>query len=246
MGTSAEALHLIRMPGEYGPIVRCYGELSAATTGLLYQELAFLGSLGHPVITVNLAGCGYLDSEGILAILQTSKRLRQTGQRMMVVARSGRFAQLLQVVGFDRVVPTFPTEEAAMLALRGWPNLAAPKTWGDARAETIVAWRVIAEAIDQAPRGETVLRLLTSFTPLCERSKAIFQESAASGTTHCQFCPLYEALGGRLQDIGCRSLRDPIIEAVRANDLDLARAQVAEVIRTLEELPLPMDDEVMR
>jgi hypothetical protein len=156
----------------------------------------------------------------------------------LVVVRSGRIAQLLQAVGFDRVVPTFQTEEAAMLALRGGPNPSVLTSWEDARAETIVAWRVIADAIGRAPR-ETVLRLLTSFTSLCEQSRASFQESAALGATHCQFCPLYDALGGRIQDIGCRSLRDPIIEAVRANDLPLARTQVAAVLRTLEALPLP-------
>jgi hypothetical protein len=74
---------------------------------------------------------------------------------------------------------------------------------------------------------------------LCERSEELFQERDAPATTRCQFCPLFYALGGRPQDVGCRSVLDPLLTSIREGDRDAARVQVATMIRTLEEMPLP-------
>lgn len=233
------ALRFVRLPGEFGPILRCYGELSQETAELLRQEFALLESFGHPVLTLDISGCGFLDVEGIMAILHTCKQLRRGGRRMVLVTGTGATSRLLQVTGIDRIIPTFPTEEVAMLALRGeGPPEPAPATWAEARAETVARWRAIQDTLDQeAP--EEVLRQLTSMSALCERSEELFREGDAPVATRCRFCPLFYALGGRSQDVGCRSVLDPLLAAVRTGDLDAARAQVAALIRTLEEMPLP-------
>jgi len=120
----------------------------------------------------------------------------------------------------------------------GGPPPPAPATWAAAKAATVAYRRVIREALGQAP-PEEVLRQLTSMTALCERSEELFRDRSAPAAWRCQSCPLFHALGGRPIDVGCRSVRDPIITAVRAGDLALARAEVDEVIRLLEEMPLP-------
>ncbi len=240
---SPPALRLVRLPGEFGPILRCSGELSVATAEALRRELALLEPLAHPVITVDLADCSYLDVDGILTLLESLKRRREQGRRLVVVAGTGAVARLLQVVGLDWIVPVFPTEEVALLALRGGgPPLPAPPTWAAARALTAGRWRVIQDALDGAATAE-VLHLLTSTTSLCDRSEELFQARSVPATARCQFCPLFHALGGQPEDGGCRSLLDPIIETLRAGDRDTARAEVAAVIRTIEQMPLPSEGE---
>jgi anti-anti-sigma factor len=274
---SAPVLHLVRLPGEFGPILRCGGQLTVATTEALRREIALLDSLDHPVIILNLAGCRGLDVEGMLAVLDCCRQLREHGRRLVVVAGNGAAARLLRVMGMDWVLPVFPTEEAAMLALRnGWPRLPGPETWTQAHAETVVRWHVIQDALEPghaegagyAPKvGEgnrstatqgggqrdDLLRLLTSMTALCERSEEILQEHeglvatgfpppSEAGLARCHFCPLFKALGGQQADLGCRSLLDPIIAAVKANNLPAARAQVLAVIETLQRIPLSVEE----
>jgi hypothetical protein len=181
--------------------------------------------------------------DGILTLLESLKRRREKGRRLVVVAGTGTAARLLHVVGLDWIVPVFPTEEVALLALRGGgPPMPAPPTWAAARALTVGRWKAIQEAIDGAP-SEEVLHLLTSTTSLCDRSEELYQARSVPATARCQFCPLFHTLGEHPADIGCRSMLDPIIESLRAGERDTARAEVAAVIRTVEQMPLPNEGE---
>jgi hypothetical protein len=103
-------------------------------------------------------------------------------------------------------------------------------------------WCLILELLDQAPQEE-VLRQITAMTPLCERSEELLHELPAPATPRCHLCPLFYEMGGEPEDVGCRSVLDPILHAVRAGDRDLARIQLTEVIRALEEMPLPEEPE---
>jgi anti-anti-sigma factor len=273
---SPQALHLVRLPGASGPILRCSGELSVATAEALRRELALLEPMRHAVLTLNLSGCGLLDVDGILTILHAFKRLHQEGQRLVLVVGTARIARLLGVMGIDTIIPTFPTEEVAARALRGGGLPApAPESWEAARSQTLARWRAIQAALEK-PEGEThggepspvtvpayvpfpelggalddgegmepshtpeeTLHQLTSMTALCERAEELFQESPVPAGARCQFCPLYYMLGARPRDIGCRSILDPIIDAVRSGRMESARVQIGSVIRLIEELPLP-------
>jgi anti-anti-sigma regulatory factor len=231
-------LQLMRLPGEFGLTVRCKGELSLCTAEALRRELALLEGLDHPALMVNLAECRVADVDGTLAILRSFKRLRDRGRRLIIVTGDRSLEVVLGIPGIGRLIPWYPTEEAAALDLRGWwPPLPAPDTWAEALADTIVHWKVVQEALDRAPR-EDVLHLLTSMTGLCERAEGFYQEHPTPGAARCQHCPLFHALGGGSADIGCRSLLDPILAAVRAGDESAAHAQVARVIHILETMPL--------
>jgi anti-anti-sigma factor len=233
---------LVRVPGEFGPILRCRGELSMATVGALRHELDLLEPLGHPVLTLDLSECDFLDVDGIATLLESFKRLREKGQRLVVVAGTGPPARLLDATGIDWIIPVFPTHAVAALALRGAaPAAHGPATWAEAREKTLARWRRIQAAVGQQAPEET-LRLLTSMMGFCERSEELFQERRAKAEVRCQFCPLFSALGGRSEDIGCRSILEPIIEAVREGLRESAGAQVAKVIRLIEEMPLPERD----
>jgi anti-anti-sigma factor len=232
---SQPSLRLVRLPGEFGPIVRCYGELVKPTVTALQQELAVLEPLDHPAVTLNLCGCVSLDSDGVMAILQSYKRRRERGWQLVVVASPGRVAHVLQLVGFDRVVPVFRSEDAVGLTLRGGPLPPAPASWAEALSETVLHWRETRQALDHAPKNE-VVRLLTSMTALCERSEECFRDGSRRAAFHCEFCPLFHRLGGRPEDAGCMSMLDPIIAAVRSGDQNAARTQVRAAARTLEEM----------
>jgi anti-anti-sigma factor len=237
--TPEPGLELMRLPGESGPILHCVGELCEATVERLRREITELHPLGHRVVTLDLSECHFLDVEGIMTILQSFKQLWQEGRRLVLVAGTGPVARWLSVTGIDRVVPTFPSQHVAAVALRGGgPPEAAPADWAEARAQTLARWRAIQETLDQAP-PEELMRQLTTMVALCERSQELFEESPEGARVRCQFCPLFHALGGRPADIGCRSVLDPILAAVRAENKGLARDQVARMIHTLETMPLP-------
>jgi anti-anti-sigma factor len=232
------ALRLVRLPGEYGPVLRCFGELSVATSEALRRELMLLMTMGHPVLTVNISSCSYVDVDGILTILQTCKELRRRGSRLVIVAGAERTARLMQFMGIERVIPVFPTEELAARALRGEAPPAVPESWSAARGDAVVRWRALLQALaDLSP--EEALRQLTSITTLCERAEELFEELPTADASRCHFCPLFYALGGRPEDVGCRSVLDPMIAAICAGDEASVRAQVAHLIATLEQMPLP-------
>jgi anti-anti-sigma regulatory factor len=172
--TASQVLHLTRLPGAIGPILRCSGELTRSTMGALNEVLAELAPLGHAALTVNVSDCTFLDPHGILSILQVFKRLRGDGQRLVVVASEGFAGLLLRRLGFDHIVPMFPTEEAAELALRGGLPFSTPATWEEARAETVCHWEAVLGLLDHAPPKQ-ILHRLTSTTALCERSDEIMR-----------------------------------------------------------------------
>jgi anti-sigma B factor antagonist len=213
------ALRVTRLPGEYGPILRCDGELSVATAEILRRELADLEPMGHPALTLDLADCDFLDVEGMVVVLHAFRQWRRHGRRMAVVGGTRAVSRLLQVTGIDRIIPTFPTEETATRALRGGgPAEPAPATWAEARDRTVARWRAIQQSLDETPSDE-LLRQLTSMFALCERAEEIFQDRTTPAVA--------------------RSALEPIIAAVRAGDRNEARARVARMIQTLEEMPLP-------
>jgi anti-anti-sigma regulatory factor len=222
---------------------------------LLARELELLVELPHPVLTVDVSGCRFKEVEGMLALLQLLRRLGERDGHLAIVAGTGWMADLLEAAGIDELVPVFPNQEAAARPLHaaasplpevpveegvtpGAPHSMGSTSWEEARAEAVAYWQVIREALAQEP-PEEVLAYLTAMTPLCERAEESFRQRFWPAAWRCQLCPLFHALGGRPQDVGCRSLQDPVIAAVRAGDGARARALVEATIRFLEVLPLP-------
>jgi anti-sigma B factor antagonist len=235
---SSNKLHITRLPGPDGPILRCVGELTAGTAPSLRQELDRLIPLDHPGVIVNVAACPFLDVDGLLAILLAYKELRERGRTLVVVAGTESVARLFRVLGIDWVLPVFPSEEVATLALRGGgPAPAAPQSWAEAKERSLERWRAILAAIDGSSPEETG-RQLTAMNALCERAEAIFESRPGEAEVRCRFCPFFHTLGGRPEDVGCRSLLDPMLESLLRGEKDSAREQVAAMIRALEAMPV--------
>jgi anti-anti-sigma factor len=225
-------------------VLRCAGELSVATVEALQRELASLTALGHPALTVNLIACSRVDLYGVVTLLEAAEQLRRAGRRLALVAGAGDTARLLSELEVTRVLPVYPTEEAANTALRGCGQPPpGPTTWTEARQHTVARWWTIRAMLEHR-KPEPVLRLLTSMFGLCSRAEELFQELPTPAVTRCHCCPLFYELGGQWRDVGCRSMIDPIIRALRQGDLRDALDQVMEVIRTIERLSLPSAREV--
>lgn len=240
-------LDVLRLPGEFGPILRCCGELSVTTVADLGRALTVREPRGQCAVLLDLEGCDFMDGEGILTILDRFKELRETGCQLVIAGGTGQPARLLRVTGIDQLVPVFPSEEEAVLMLRGGSPAAPAPSWAEAKAMTVALWQGIEELLDTASAHD-VLCHVTSPTPLCERAETSFQERlwspkdradlSSATVSRCQFCPLFHALGARQEDVGCRSVLEPIIQALGSQDWPEARDLVARVIRTVEEMPL--------
>jgi anti-anti-sigma factor len=236
-------LRLVRIPGESGPILRCSGELSVATSEALRRELALLIELGHPALILNLSGCSEVDLYGVATVVEACEQLQRTGRRAALVAGAGSTARLLRELGIPAVLPVYVSEDQAATALRGsaQPPL-GPRSWAEARQHTLARWRAIQAALEQGqPQPQYVLRMATSMFGLCARAEELFQEGGSPTSVRCYCCPVFFELGSRRADVGCRSVIDPILQAVRRQDLETARAQVAEMIWSIKRMPLPPD-----
>jgi anti-anti-sigma factor len=236
---SSPALHIARVPGELGPIVRCSGELTLATREALRRELHLLTSLRPVALVLNVADCRTLDADGLLFILEVYKRLRTAGGRLAVVAGSVGVGSIIRNLGIDCLLPVFLTEDAAVTALRGGgPPDAAPASWQAARSESLARWRGVLAALEEAPADDLLIGI-TSSHGLCRRAEEVARMTGAKADDRCSLCPLFHALGARPEDLGCQSVTQPMVDSLLAGDRSAARAQMAQLIALIETIPLP-------
>lgn len=237
--TRLDELRLVRLPGEFGPILICSGELTPTAVTALERQLERLVPLGHPAITIDFTGCCFTDLEGLLALIPAFARLCVDEHQPVLVAitGTGRIAHALQVAGLNQLLMVFPDEEAAALALRGGSQAGpGPGNWSVARAETAAHWTELYMALDELPREEA-LRQATASSGLCEHAEEVARASPFPTAWRCQVCPLFYSLGARRADAGCCGLLDPVIDAIRQGNKDLARARIAGLLCILDEAP---------
>jgi anti-anti-sigma regulatory factor len=234
-------LRLIRLPGSAGPVLRCLGELSVTTVEALRRELNLLLPLGHRALTLNLTGCTALDATGIAALLDCCGKLRAQGRQLILVAGPGPAAELLSALAIPLLLPVYPDEAAAAIAARdGAPEVEAPISWKGARERSLSRWQAIADALDTAA-PEEVGRMVCEPHGLCEHSEHQRAEQHPFLSTRCHICPLFTAIGGREEDLGCQSITGSLLHSLTSRDYRTAREQIALVIRLIEELPLPAE-----
>ncbi|MCW3005981.1 MAG: anti-sigma factor antagonist [Solirubrobacterales bacterium] len=95
------------------------GELDAATTPELQASFArTLSSDGGDVVVLDLAGCTFVDSTGLHAIIDARELMRGTGGRLEVCcAENGPVARVIEVA-LPGMLDLHPTRRAALDALR--------------------------------------------------------------------------------------------------------------------------------
>ena len=228
-----ETLHVVRLPGEFGPVLRCLGPLTVATVEGLRRELELLMPLGYRALILNLTGCREVDADGVMLLLDTYRRVRRLGKQLVLVAAREPASRLLEALGIDSFIAVFPTEGAATLALRGGaPPDARTASWETARAATVRRWEEVLRCAQSREwtRAEEALALPQ---PLCERADELMQLRRGHTGSRCHLCPLFYALGGRDADLECRSVRDPLLDALRHHDAVKASRLAGEMIEIL-------------
>lgn len=230
-----EALHLVRLPGEFGPMLRCMGPLTITTVEALRRELELLLPLRDRALVLNLTGCRALDADGVLLLLDTYRRVLRSGKQLVIVAAREPASRILQDLGIDSFIPVFPTEGAASLALRGGEPEAATATWDAARRATLARWELILRCVDNGELARAVEELALP-QALCSRAEELAQLQRCHQGSRCHLCPLFYALGGQSEDLECRSVREPLLLALQAGEADKARRLAYAMVQTLRHL----------
>lgn len=232
----AETLHVVRLPGEFGPVLRCLGPLTVATVEGLRRELDLLLPLGHRALILNLTGSREMDSDGVLLLLDTYRRVRRFGGQLVLVSAREPATRMLEVLGIDHLIPVFPTEGAATLALRGGAPLdARTASWQAARTATLGRWEAVLRCLQARDWSQAEAEMALP-QPLCERAEELIQLRRCHTDSRCHLCPLFYALGGRNADVDCRSVRDPLLSALHRQDAVKASRLASEMVETLRGL----------
>ena len=90
-----------------------------ATGESLRRELNLLSSLRHPTLLLDVSGCRSIDADGVLLLVDTDRRMHEQGRRLAIIADAASTACIFEAPGGEGILPVFPTQAAAELALRG-------------------------------------------------------------------------------------------------------------------------------
>ena len=98
------------------PVARIEGEIDLTNAQSLGERLRALVTNRSVVLVVDLDRTIYLDSSGITLLFSLSDELRLRQQTLHLVVPDGSpIARVIAITGLDRVAPTHPTLERALL-----------------------------------------------------------------------------------------------------------------------------------
>ena len=123
--TTARAFSDVRAPGlvtysirtESGPqgaILVLTGDADLSAAEELQQKLSAAAAEGDTVVTVDLTGTALLDSRSIAVLVEWTETLSEAGGRLPVICDNPNILRLLQRIGLDRTLTTFPSREQAL------------------------------------------------------------------------------------------------------------------------------------
>ncbi|MGH3135616.1 MAG: STAS domain-containing protein [Gaiellaceae bacterium] len=93
-------------------VVRVQGDVDMATANILEDALA--GVEATPRLVVDLSSCGFIDSSGVRVLVTTSRRVRDEGVDIAVVAHEQATLRVLEIAALDTFVTVHPTLESAL------------------------------------------------------------------------------------------------------------------------------------
>jgi anti-anti-sigma factor len=104
--------------GEDAYILALQGEFDLYSTPRLVAELEALAPDGAEVV-LDLTDVTFIDSTALGSILLGARKLREAGGGIALVSPAAATTKLLTMVGIDRVVPVYETNERALEYLVG-------------------------------------------------------------------------------------------------------------------------------
>lgn len=99
-------------------IVRVSGELDLGTQERFAASLTEEATGGEPVV-VDLAGCDFIDSSGVRALIVGLRACEEAGCSLSVAAPGDQVRRILDMTGLDASVPVHDSVEAAIGAASG-------------------------------------------------------------------------------------------------------------------------------
>ena len=89
------------------------GELDLASVSTLQGQLTAAAETELHLI-LDLSGLRYIDSTGSKAFLDAHRMFARRGRRLVLAAVSPMTFKILNLIGVDKVIPIFPTVDAAL------------------------------------------------------------------------------------------------------------------------------------
>lgn len=94
-------------------LVGVRGRLDQDLTPALEAELRRLLDEGHSRLIVELSQATYINSGGLRALVAAWRKARQQGGDLVLCGLTPRLAEIIGMVGFDKVFKIFPDRAAA-------------------------------------------------------------------------------------------------------------------------------------
>lgn len=102
---------------ELPAVVRVEGELDSFTAAQLREHLA--GVVENEAVVIDLCEVAFIDSSGLGALVGGVRRIREAGRGVAICCTRPSVLRLLDVTGFDRLVPVVSTRTDARILLAG-------------------------------------------------------------------------------------------------------------------------------
>lgn len=111
------------------PVVRVMGEVDLATVPALEEALLGAERQPHGRVIIDLAGCTFLDSTGLTALIGIRERLERSNRRLALALCTTEVRRVLQVTGLDERFEIYPSLGAAWTATAtAMPSEREPQT----------------------------------------------------------------------------------------------------------------------
>ena len=107
-------------------VVALGGDLDYATAPRLGKQLEPVLAGGRGLVVLDLTGLTFLDSSGLVAIIDAAKLVERRGGRLVVVAHDPRIARVFELTGLDRALGLLATTAEAIAVLEA-PLPARPR-----------------------------------------------------------------------------------------------------------------------
>lgn len=95
-------------------IVRLEGYVDAHTFTDFEEELTKLVEAGHFRLLLDLERLTYINSTGLGLLMATFRQVRQQQGDLVIAKMSDKITNIFNLLGFSRLIHTFPTEADAL------------------------------------------------------------------------------------------------------------------------------------
>ncbi len=95
------------------PVISVTGELDLATAPVLEEALHGVSDNGRGAVTVDLAGCSFIDLRGLHVLLDARARLVRTGRPLILITGNPTLLRVFKITRVDCLFEIYPSRAAA-------------------------------------------------------------------------------------------------------------------------------------